>query len=87
MCVTEAECTEENKEHGKHSFVICHRRWHATSTDEQRCFKRGQKKRILSSEDKSAADRTACGFHGSIISKSLEIKVVKTYLLLEQPAF
>lgn len=86
MCAMQGECTEENKEHGKHSLSY-HRRWDATSTDECRCFKRGEKKRILSSKEKFVADCTAHGFHGPIISKSLKIKVMKTYFLSEQLFF
>lgn len=49
---------------------------------------RGEKKRrILSSKDKFVAECTARGFRGPMISRSLEIQVMKTYFLLEQSAF
>lgn len=83
----QGECTGQNKEHGRHSLVVYHRRWDAASTDEWRCFKRGEKNTIFSRKDKFVADYITLGFHCPVISKFSEIKLMKTYFLLEQPAF
>lgn len=61
-CAIQRECIGENKDHGKNSLVICHRRWDAASGDKWRCFKGGEKKKMLSSEDKCVADCTVMGF-------------------------
>lgn len=45
ICTTQGECTETNKEHGKHSLVMRHGKWDATSAHEWRCFKRVEKNR------------------------------------------